>query len=146
MPKLNKEQAKGVAETEGGNFDPIESGVYHARLREVENKGPGPSGSDYWAWQFELLDEPYVNRRLWTNTSLSEAAAFKLKEVFEAFGVDTDTDTDELCGQIVKLVVSTRVIQEGSKKGETANQIERVQPKADDYSAPNEDAVEADLF
>ncbi len=148
MPKLNKKQAKGVDDA-SGSFEPLDDGVYHARLRSVEvSDNPGPSGSHYWKWEFEVVEEPYVNRRLWTNTSLAEAAAFKLKELFDAFGEDTDTDTDELCGEIVRLVVSTRTIQEGTRKGEVANQIDRVSPADEEFEAPEAaaTAVEGDLF
>lgn len=148
MPKLNKKQAKEVSGASGG-FEPLEDGVYHARLRGVETSdNPGPSGSYYWKWEFEVVEEPYINRRLWTNTSLAEAAAFKLKEMFDAFGADIDTDTDELCGQIVRLVVSTRTIQEGARKGEISNQIDRVSPADENFEAPEAEAtsVEDDLF
>jgi hypothetical protein len=148
MPKLNKKQAKEVGDAAGG-FDLLDDGVYHARLRDVEaSENAGPSGAHYWTWGFEVVEEPYINRRLWTNTSLSEAAAFKLKEMFDAFGEDTDTDTDELCGQVVRLVVSTRTIQGGSRKGENANQIDRVSPADDEFEAPEVEAasVEGDLF
>ena len=151
MPKLNKKQAKEVNDASGG-FEPLEDGVYHARLREVDvSEQPGPSGSHYWEWEFEVVEEPYINRRLWTNTSLTEAAAFKLKEVFDAFGEDTDTDTDELCGRTVRLVVSTRTIQQGARKGEISNQIERVSPADPEFEIPEaaaaaEATVEGDLF
>jgi hypothetical protein len=148
MPKLNKKQAKEVGDAEGG-FDLLDDGVYHARLRSVEvSENAGPSGAHYWKWEFEVVEEPYINRRLWTNTSLSEAAAFKLKEMFDAFGEDTDTDTDELCGRIVRLVVSTRTIQEGARKGDNANQVDRVSPADEEFEAPEAEAssVDGDLF
>jgi hypothetical protein len=151
MPKLNKKQAKGVDDA-SGSFEPLDDGVYHARLRGVETSDePGPSGSHYWKWEFEVVEEPYINRRLWTNTSLAEAAAFKLKEAFEAFGEDTDTDTDELCGRVVRLVVSTGVIQKGARKGEPNNSIDRITAAADDFELPEgaeaaATSVEGDLF
>jgi hypothetical protein len=148
MPKLNAKQAKSVDKAEG-SFEPLDDGVYHARLRSVEvSDNPGPSGKHYWKWEFEVVEEPYINRRLWTNTSLAEAAEFKLNEMFGAFGVGTDTDTDELCGQVVRLVVSTRTIQAGSRKGETSNQIDRVSEADGDFEAPEAEStsVEGDLF
>ena len=151
IPKLNKKQAKEVGDASGG-FDPLEDGVYHARLRSVEvSENAGPSGSFYWKWEFEVVEPPYINRRLWTNTSLAKAAAFKLKELFDAFGEDTDTDTDELCGEVVRLVVSTRTIQQGARKGEISNQIDRVSPADEEFEIPEEaqaeaTSVEGDLF
>ena len=133
MPQLSKTTAGAVAEATG-SFEPLEDGVYHARLVNVEVK-PGAAGP-YWAWEYDVTDQPYVNRKLWNNTSLSEAALWKLKESFDAYGVETDSDTDELIGQIVKLVVSSRVIQQGARKGETANQIDRVIAADEGYEAP----------
>lgn len=136
MPKLNKSQAKSVDEAES-SFELLDDGVYHARLRDVEvSENPGPSGKHYWKWEFEVIEEPYTNRRLWTNTSLAESAEFKLNEVFAAFGASTDTDTDELCGQVVRLVVSQKTIQQGSRKGELSNQIDRVSAADESFEAP----------
>ena len=133
IPKLNKKQAKAV-DNASSSFEPLDDGVYHARLRGVTvSENPGPSGSHYWKWEFEIVEEPYVNRRLWTNTSLAENAAFKLNEAFAAFDENTDTDTDELCGRICKLVVSTGVIQSGARKGEISNSIERIAPADEDF-------------
>jgi len=136
MPKLNKAQAKTVGDAESSSFEPLDDGAYHARLRDVKvSDQPGPSGSYYWKTEFEVVEDPYKNRRLWSNLSLSDAAAFKVKEFFDAFGEDTDTDTDELIGQVVKLIVSQTTIQAGARKGEIGNQIDRIAPAADDFEA-----------
>jgi hypothetical protein len=133
VPQLNKKQAAETAKAEG-SFEPLDDGVYHVRLAGVEVK-EGKNGP-YWAWEFEVVQEPYVNRKLWTNTSLSEAAAWKVKEAFDAFGVGTDTDTDELVGQVCKAAVSSRVQQEGAGKGQTRNQVDRLLLADDDFEAP----------
>jgi hypothetical protein len=62
------------------------------------------------------------------NTSLSDAADWKMKEMFEAFGVPADTDTDELLGKEIWLAVSQRVIEKGARMGETGNNVERAMP------------------
>ena len=142
MPKLSKAVAKKVADTEGGSFEPLEPGVYHVRLVNVDGSREGPAGP-YWSWEFDVV-EPGSSGKLWNNTSLSEKAYFKLKETFEAFGEDTDTDTDDLIGEIVKAVVSTRVIQQGDKKGQVTNQIDKLVPADEDFT-PNDSAKDDDL-
>lgn len=132
MPKLNRDAAKRVAEAEKNNFKPLDDGVYHVRLVDVDGSGEGPAGP-YWTWEFDVVEPGVRKAKLWTITSLSEAADFKLKETFEAFGVDTDTDTDDLIGGIVRAVVSTRTIQKGARKGELANQIDRLKPAVEDF-------------
>jgi hypothetical protein len=129
MAKLNQKLQKQTEKAESSGFEPIPDGAYHVKLRDVDTTRSGAKGP-YWSWEFEIVDEEFKGRRLWNNTSLSEAAAFKMKETFEAFDVPLDTDTDELIGEVVKAVVSQRTIQEGQRKGEVANQIDRLK-KAD---------------
>jgi hypothetical protein len=126
MPQLNSERAAVVDKAEGGNFEPIDEGVYVLTLaKEVEAKD-GDKGP-YWNWTFKVADIPeqeaVKGRLLWQNTSLSETAAWRLKETFEAFGVPTTTHTDELIGKSVKAYVVQRVIDKGTKKGEKTNDI-----------------------
>ena len=142
MAKLNKQMQKQTEKAEsGGSYEPVEPGVYHLRLRDVNTDGSGAKGP-YWSWEFESVTPGSVGRRFWNNTSLSEAAAFKMKETFEAFDVPLDTDTDDMLGLIVKARISIRTIQAGNRKGELANQIDRLEPKDEDFELPDEAAGE----
>jgi hypothetical protein len=147
MPKLDSSTAGEVNETSASSFEPLEAGVYYLRLRDVDGSREGPSGP-YWSWEFDVVQsttDSAPSGRLWNNTSLSEAARFKLKETFDAFGVPADTDTDDLVGQCVKAVVSIRTIQSGARKGEPANQIDRLVKPEDDWEAPAAAPTEDDL-
>lgn len=134
MPKLDSDAAKRVedAESSGGL---MEEGLYEMVLTEVTATGKdgkplsGPAGP-YWKWEFTVPEDAprYPKWKQWVNTSLSEQAAWKLKEVFEAFGRTPDTDTDELIGQRVRVEVGTRTIQQGERTGEVANQVRSVLP------------------
>lgn len=137
MPKLPEEHAKRVDEEEGSEFEALPPGKYIARLMDVNvSDSPGPSGFHYWTWEFEVVEpEDHKGRKLWENTSLSDKAAFRLKMVFDAFGVPADTDTDLLCGKLVGLVVSQRTITQGSREGETGNDIDRFVPVDDGDAA-----------
>lgn len=87
MPKLDKKHQKQVADAPSGDFEPLDPGKYHARLASVKvSDKPGASGAHYWTWEYDVVEEPYVNRKLWNNTSLAEQAAFSFKQSFEAFG------------------------------------------------------------
>lgn len=134
MPKLPNSTVKSVNESESqGALMP--DGVYRMRLREVEaSKNNGPSGFPYWTWTFEVPEDAdeFKKRRQWLTTSLSDKAAFKLKETFDAFGATPDTDTDELIGQYVDVVVGSRTIQKGARTGELANTVEKVLPDGGD--------------
>lgn len=142
MPKLNQEVAQAVETAEDG-FKPVPEGVYILRLMEDVEVKEGAKGP-YWRWTFEIPEEhegeklEFAGRRFWTNTSLSSAAYFKLKETFGAFGVPTDTDTEDLVGQKVKAVVTQRVIQGGQRSGEIGNEIDKLLPLSHDESAVDE--------
>lgn len=134
MAKLNKGMAKKTAEA-SSNFEPLEDGAYHVRLTKVDTDRTGGAGP-YWSWEFDVVEPgDYEGRKLWNNTSLSEQALWKLNEAFKAFGVDTDTDTDELLGQVCKAIVSTRTIPSGARKGELGNQVDKLIPKDPDFEA-----------
>lgn len=137
MAKLDKEHQKQTSEAEGSSFDPLPNGWYHARLRDVDATGEGPKGP-YWTWEYEIVEGAHAKRRIWNNTSLSEAAAPLLRQTFDAFGAAYDSDTDDLLGQVVKLNVTQRTIQEGSRAGELTNQVQRVAPKDEDFEVDEE--------
>lgn len=147
MPKLPKKRAKEVEATESQSFDPLENGRYIGRLRDVTVK----DGKEYpyWSWEFDnirsLDGESTYPGRQWANTSLSPKADFKMKEAFEAFGVPADTDTDELIGDEVILVVGTRTIKEGDRKGEQTNTVNNLLPLTEG-TLEDDDDNEDDTF
>lgn len=127
MPKMPDAVAAEVDATEGGSFAPIPPGVYPAVLTEVNVK-EGAKGP-YWQWVYEIPEgREYAGRRFWNNTSMSEAARFKVKEAFDAHGVPANTDTDELVGTWVSLSVSLTTIQSGEKAGQPTNNVANVLP------------------
>jgi Protein of unknown function (DUF669) len=139
MPKLSKEIAKAVdsAESTGNGFAPLENGVYRVRLGEVKATTARSSGAPMWSWMFETVEAP-KGRRLWTNTVLGDTSFWKIAEIFDAFGVSTDTDTDELIGCTVEVDVTQRVIEAGDKKGQMSNNIASVRRDV------SEDAITAE--
>lgn len=136
MPKLAKKIAQKVEETEGGVYEAFPEGTFIGTLKEVTvSDEPGPSGAHYWRWTFDTItghsgedveQGKVYPGNLFVNTSLADNALWKMKEVFEAFGYTPDSDTDEMCGEKVKLVVSQRVIEKGSRKGDIGNNVDRV--------------------
>lgn len=145
MAKLNKETAQKVAEAEDG-FKPVPDGVYVVELREDVDVREGDKGT-YWSWSFEIPKEhdgkelDHSGRRFWHNTSLSDAAYFKLKETFAAFGVPTDTDTEDLVKRRIKVVIRTEIQQKGKNKGKEQNVIDQLLPIDADDPAVEASAV-----
>ncbi len=132
LPNDAKTTAEAV-EPGDGQFALMPPGVYHGRLMEVDTSRSGAKGP-YWVFQYDIVDEGFTNRKQWDNVSLSEAAAFKRRQVWDAFGVPLDTDTDEMCGTVVKLRIKHRTIQSGAREGELAEQIDRVEVADPEYA------------
>lgn len=129
MPKLNAKTAKAVANQEvgEGGLLPLDAGTYPARLVSVTSKDG--KAAPYWSWEYELIDpEPGRFAKQFVNTSLSEKALWKLKEQFEAHGTTPNTDTEELLGDKVNLVVIQRIIQSGQRAGEMGNEVTTTLP------------------
>lgn len=126
MPKLTKAHANKAEKAAGDWSDApelLDPGWYLGRLLEVEQREGRQA--DYWSWKYE---EVHSHKWLWDNTSLSEKAIGRLGKVFEAYGVPSDTDTDELIGTLVNLEVGTYTIASGQRQGQLANNIRSVQP------------------
>ena len=146
MPQLPQEEAAAVNEQESSSFDALPEGTYLATLTDVEIREG--TVAEYWSWKYGdlvLMDTdpptPYPGSQ-WNNTSLSENARWKMKETFDAFGVPADTDTDELLGEPVRLVITQRVIEKGARMGEIGNNVDRVLPaEPDDEDAEPEPEV-----
>lgn len=132
MPKLGKDLAEKVENAEDG-FKPIEEGVYILQLTEDVEVKTGAKGP-YWRWVFEIPEKhedqelAHAGRKFFLNTSLSEAAFFKLKELFGAFGVPTDSETEDLVGRRIKGHITVRTIQAGDRKGELTNDVSKTFP------------------
>lgn len=126
IPKLPAKVAKRVNDAKSSDLEALPANMYHGELVSVTVKDG--TKAPYWSWEFDLQDDGYVNRKLWVNTSTLETADWKMKEVFNAFGYDADTDTDELIGQTIKLSVSQRVIEQGARKGELGNNVDKCLP------------------
>jgi hypothetical protein len=125
MAKLNKADAKRVAENVDEGFTILDDGMYLCRLDKVEvSEKPGGSGFHYWSWILEVAQEEGKGRKLWHVTSLSPKADFAMANTFAAFDYTTDTDTDEICGQLVMAIVGHRIIDQGPRTGQLANTVE----------------------
>lgn len=145
MAKLNQQVAEQVENAEDG-FKPIPEGVYIVQLMADVEVGEGKRGP-YWKWAFEIPaqhegeDLQHAGRRFWTNTSLSQESFWKLKEAFEAFGVPTSTDTEDLVGKRVKAHISVEVARGGQRQGEPVNTVKKLLPLAAETELAAGDAV-----
>lgn len=128
--KLPNRIAKKVQQAEAATgFTPLEEGRYAAQLSKV-TEGEGGKGP-YWQWEFTNIHDSDGDThpgRLWNTTSLSERSFPFLKAVFDAFGVTTDTDTDDLIGDWAVLYVVKEVVATGPSAGQIRNRVRQVLP------------------
>lgn len=145
MPKLPSQQAQKAKEAaESSGFTPLEPGDYKCRLTDVKATTARESQNPMWVWELEVVQEGARGRKLWVNTVLTEKAMWKVGEMFAAFGRDTDSDTDEIIGEHCIATVEQRVIQRGSRAGQTGNDVVRCNPVDSESSTTgNEEAVAA---
>ena len=105
--------------------EPLEEGVYQLQIAGVEEK-QSSTGNPMLAVEFDVVGVE-GNRKLWDNYVLIDKCLFKVKELFDAIGVDTseivEMDVQELVGQEVQ----AKVIQE-EYNGDTVNRIKKILP------------------
>ena len=129
MPKLTKAKAKAVGESETTSFEPYTPGLYVVVLEEVQ-AGPelqGPAGP-YWkavcSVESTYPDLEHARKgKTFDNLSLSDAADWKMKQFFGAFGMTADTDTDELIGHRAVQRLGITTIQKGPRAGEDSTDV-----------------------
>lgn len=129
MPKLDAKNAKAVEAADAAGSFLMPAGRYAAQLRSVKEE----AGDEfpYWVWEFENLhDEDGVRHpgRQWNNTSLSPKSRGFMKAVFEAFGYEANSDTDEMIGEWVVLYVEQETQQKGKNAGKLRNNVARLAP------------------
>lgn len=88
----------------------------------------------YLAWEFTIDSGDYENRKLWSNTSISPKALWKLKEVLIALGVPAETldaevsfDPQDFIGRRALAVVN---IEPRTDTGELRNTVVKLQAKS----------------
>lgn len=136
MPKLPKNIQKAADEAEVQDYSALDPGTYVVSVKEIKTDDKTRNGDPMWTWQFKVEDEKYKGRLLWERTALTEAAAWKIKQIFAALGFTLDSDADELLGEKCKAVVSQAEIPSGSRKGQMGNNI-------DSYLALSDDEADA---
>ena len=159
MPKLPKNVAKKASDAEmsGGSYEPIPAGKYLARLTTVTSTPSNnyPDNVARWSAEFTDITDAEGNHypgRLWFNLNVvfddsmpgnyergqSKWDQFvsisngQLRAFFENMGYTTDSDTDEMAGEVAYLKVSIRTIQYGQRQGERTNQVDAILPMPDD--------------
>lgn len=94
--------------------DPVPDGDYaivveNVQWRQSKDKIDATTGelSEYWNWELVVTDGPFEGRHLWTMTSLSDKAAFRLQQflvnlrAIEPDDKNVDPEYDEDTDQVI---------------------------------------------
>lgn len=103
----------------------LEEGVYRLSIAKVEET-TSSTGNPMLKVEYDVQDVP-GNRKLWENYVLIDKCLFKLKELFDALGVDTSELVEMDVQELVGMEVQGKVIQE-TYNGEIVNRIKKVLP------------------
>ena len=105
--------------------EPLEEGVYHLRIAKVEET-TSSTGNPMLKVEFDVL-EVEGNRKMWDNYVLIDKCLWKVKELFDALGVDTSELVEMDVTELVGMEVNGKVIQE-TYNGDIVNRIKKVLP------------------
>jgi len=138
MPKLPKDRAEGANNQESGDYKPLKPGKYVFKLTEVEEGETGPNstnpGTEKWVWKL-VVDKDYhpeLRKGRWQTSQqehipLTEKMDWKMKQMFEGFGYEVESDTDEIIedpdARIVGYVRTGKDIKTGDPRSEVSRYV-----------------------
>ena len=105
--------------------EPLEEGVYHLQIAKVEETNSS-TGNPMLKVEYNVLGVE-GNRKLWDNYVLIDKCLWKVKELFDALGIDTSELVEMDVTEMVGLEVQAKVIQE-TYNGDIMNRIKKVMP------------------
>lgn len=105
--------------------EPLEEGVYHLRIAKVEET-TSSTGNPMLKVEYDVMDVD-GSRKLWDNYVLIDKCLWKVKELFDAIGVDTSELVEMDVTELIGMEVNGKVIQE-TYNGDIVNRIKKVMP------------------
>lgn len=105
--------------------EPLEEGVYHLQIAQVE-EATSSTGNPMLKVEYDVLDVE-GGRKLWDNYVLIDKCLWKVKELFDALGVDTSEIVEMDVQELVGMDVNAKVIQE-TYNGDVVNRVKKVMP------------------
>lgn len=107
--------------------EPLEEGIYGLTIAKAEET-TSSSGNPMLKLEFDVNDVE-GNRKLWDNYVLIDKCMWKVKELFDALGIDTSAIVEIDVSELVGLQVNAKVIQE-TYNGDIVNRIKKIYPAA----------------
>lgn len=107
--------------------EPLEEGVYSLTIAKVEET-TSSTGNPMLKIEYDVNDVD-GNRKLWDNYVLIDKCLWKLKELFQALGIDTSEIVEMDVTELVGMQVNAKIIQE-TYQGEIVNRVKKILPAA----------------
>ena len=105
--------------------EPLEEGVYHLRIAKVEETNSS-TGNPMLKVEYDVVDVD-GSRKLWDNYVLIDKCLWKIKELFDALGIDTSNLVEMDVTELVGMEVQAKVIQE-AYNGDIMNRVKKILP------------------
>lgn len=103
--------------------EPLEEGVYPVRIAKVEET-TSSTGNPMLKVEYDVL-EVEGNRKLWDNFVLIDKCMWKVKELFDALGIDTSAIVEMDVTELVGMELRAKVIQE-TYNGDVVNRVKKI--------------------
>ena len=105
--------------------EPLEEGVYHLQIAKVDETNSS-TGNPMLKVEYNVLGVE-GNRKLWDNYVLIDKCLWKVKELFDALGIDTSNLVEMDVNELVGMEVQAKVIQE-TYNGDIMNRVKKILP------------------
>ena len=107
--------------------EPLEEGIYNLTIAKVEEANSS-TGNPMLKVEYDV-NGVEGNRKLWDNYVLIDKCMWKLKELFDALGIDTSEIVEMDVTELVGMQVNAKVIQE-TYNGDIVNRVKKIYPAA----------------
>ena len=107
--------------------EPLEEGIYTLTIAKVEEANSS-TGNPMLKVEYDV-NGVEGNRKLWDNYVLIDKCMWKLKELFDALGIDTSEIVEMDVTELVGMQVNAKVIQE-TYNGDIVNRVKKIYPAA----------------
>ena len=105
--------------------EPLDEGVYDLTIAKIEET-TSSTGNPMLKVEYDV-NGVEGNRKLWDNYVLIDKCLWRVKELFDALGVDTSELVEMDVSELLGMQVRAKVIQE-TYNGDIVNRIKKVMP------------------
>lgn len=107
--------------------EPLDEGVYQLQIAKVEET-TSSTGNPMLKVEYDVLNVE-GGRKLWDNFVLIDKCLWKIKELFDALGMDTSALVEMDPAELVGMEVNAKVVQD-TYNGDIVNRVKKVMPLA----------------